>query len=88
MINYGRGRRRFPASGRRRKTYESTLHAFVKRVVPSRFRRASVMRFQRIRFSTRKGAKVTRHTYELTRARRLQRTIAQTVGRVSYLSPI
>lgn len=44
--SYGRQRIRFPASGRRRKSYDSLLHAFAKKVSPSRFRRTSKLRFQ------------------------------------------
>jgi len=43
--SYGRQRVRFPASGRRRKSYDSLLHAFAKKVSPSRFRRTSKLRF-------------------------------------------
>jgi ribosomal protein S4 len=46
-IAFGRRRVRFPASGRRRKSYDSLLHAFAKKVGPARFRRATVLRFQR-----------------------------------------
>jgi hypothetical protein len=44
--SYGRQHIRFPASGRRRKSYDSLLHAFAKKVSPSRFRRTSKFRFQ------------------------------------------
>lgn len=43
---YGRYRVRFPASGRRRKSYDSLLHAFAKKVSPGRFRRAAKLRFR------------------------------------------
>jgi ribosomal protein S4 len=46
-IAFGRRRVRFPASGRRKKSYDSLLHAFAKKVSPSRFRRASGLRFIR-----------------------------------------
>ena len=46
-INFGPRRARFPASGRRRKSYDSLLHAFAKKTGPSRFRRSSVLRFKR-----------------------------------------
>lgn len=87
MTNYGRSRRRFPASGRRKQSYDSMLHAFTKRVSPSRFSRASVTRFQRIQPKTVRDSKVNRRTYELTRRRRLQRRMAHTLSRVTYLSP-
>lgn len=45
---FGRRRARFPASGRRRKSYDSLLHAFAKKISPSRFRRASRLRFAHI----------------------------------------
>jgi ribosomal protein S4 len=44
--NFGRRRTRFPASGRRRKSYDSLLHAFAKKVSPGRFRRAAKLRFR------------------------------------------
>lgn len=46
-IAFGRRRVRFPASGRRKKSYDSLLHAFAKKVSPSRFRRVSSLRFIR-----------------------------------------
>src|ERR1700712_231550 len=42
---FGRRRARFPASGRRRKSYDSLLHAFAKKIGPARFRRVSKLRF-------------------------------------------
>jgi len=45
---FGQRRVRFPASGRRRKSFDSLLHAFVKKAGPSRLRRASFLRFKRI----------------------------------------
>jgi hypothetical protein len=46
-VMFGRRRARFPASGRRRKSYDSLLHAFAKKVGPARLRRASVTQFKR-----------------------------------------
>jgi len=43
---FGRRRVRFPASGRRRRSYDSLLHAFAKKISPSRFRRTSKLRFR------------------------------------------
>jgi hypothetical protein len=48
-INFGRRRLRFPASGRRRKSFDSLLHAFAKKVSPARLRRASKLKFSHIR---------------------------------------
>ena len=48
-VDFGRYRLRFPASGRRRHSFDSTLHAFAKRTAPSRFRRTSTLRFTRPR---------------------------------------
>ena len=45
-IAFGRRRLRFPASGRRKGSYESLLHAFVKRTCVARFRRVSVFSFK------------------------------------------
>ena len=43
---FGRRRVRFPASGRRRRSYDALLHAFAKKISPSRFRRVSKLRFR------------------------------------------
>jgi hypothetical protein len=48
-VAFGRRRVRFPASGRRKKSYDSLLHAFAKKISPSRFRRVSTLRFVRVR---------------------------------------
>jgi hypothetical protein len=45
---FGRRRLRFPASGRRKKSYDSLLHAFSKKISPSRFRHVSSLRFIRV----------------------------------------
>jgi hypothetical protein len=87
MTAYGRTRRRFPASGRRKQSYDSMLHAFAKRTSPSRFRRAAVTRFKKVYPKLARDSKVNRRVYELTRRRRLQRTIAHRLSRVAYLSP-
>jgi hypothetical protein len=87
MSNYGRSRRRFPAAGRRKQSYDSTLHAFAKRVSPSRFRLAAVTRFKRVKPKIWRDSKANRRIYELTRKRRLQRKIAHTLSRAAYLSP-
>lgn len=87
MTAYGRTRRRFPASGRRKQSYDSMLHAFAKRTSPSRFRRAAVTRFKRIHPKLTRDSKFNRRMYELSRRRRVQRTIAHTLSRVAYLSP-
>jgi hypothetical protein len=87
LTNYGRSRRRFPASGRRKQSYDSMLHAFAKRISPSRFRRAAVTRFQRIHPRVTRDPKINSRSYELTRRRRLQRRVASTLSRVAYLSP-
>lgn len=36
---------RFPAAGRRKRSFDSMLHAFARRTSPARFRRTSVLRF-------------------------------------------
>ncbi len=46
-IAFGRRRERFPASGRRHKSYDSLLHAFSKKIAPARLRRAAVLQFKR-----------------------------------------
>jgi len=87
LTEYGRARRRFPASGRRKQSYDSMLHAFAKRTSPSQFRRAAVTRFQRVLPKVVRDSKLNNRTYELTRSRRIQRRIAHTLSRVAYLSP-
>lgn len=47
-VVFGRRRARFPASGRRHKSYDSLLHAFAKKTAPARLRRAAVLRFKRV----------------------------------------
>lgn len=63
------------------------LHAFTKRIAPSRFRRAATTRFQRISPQIVRDSKRNRRVYELTRRYRLQRRIAHNLNRVAYLSP-
>lgn len=46
-IAFGRQRARFPASGRRFKSYDALLHAFTKKIAPARFRRVAVTKFKR-----------------------------------------
>lgn len=46
-INFGRSRMRFPAAGRRKRSFDSMLHAFAKRTSPAQFRRAGALRFVR-----------------------------------------
>ena len=48
-LDFGRSRMRFPASGRRKRSFDSMLHVFVKRSGPSRFRRTANLRFVRLR---------------------------------------
>jgi hypothetical protein len=47
-VAFGRRRVRFPASGRRKGSYDSLLHAFVKRTSAARFRRVSPLKFTRV----------------------------------------
>lgn len=63
------------------------LHAFAKRVSPSRFRLAAVTRFKCPQAKISRDSKVNLRAYELTRRRRLQRRAAYTLSRVAYLSP-
>jgi len=47
-VTFGRRRARFPGSGRRRRSYDSLLHAFAKKAAPARLRRVAVLRFKRV----------------------------------------
>lgn len=87
MTNYGRPRRRFPASGRRKHTYDSMLHAFARRTSPSQFRRASTIRFKKIRVAAFRNYKRNITVYESSRALRQRRLLAQKLGKVAYVSP-
>lgn len=87
MTNYGRPRRRFPASGRRKHTYDSMLHAFARRTSPSRFRRASPIRFKRVRVVASRNYKHNVAVYEASRALRRRRLLARKLGKVAYVSP-
>lgn len=88
IVNFGRNRRRFPASGRRRHSYDATLHAFARRTAPSRFRKVTALRFKLLKAKLTTDSKVNLAVYELTRATRRQRNLARKLGRVAYLSPI
>jgi len=85
--NYGRQRVRFPASGRRRKSYDSLLHAFAKKVSSSRLRRTSKLRFQwaRPQLSTNFQENVSALTPLFGSNRR--QYLAQKLSSVAYLSP-
>lgn len=86
IVNFGRNRRRFPAAGRRRHSYDSMLHAFAKRTAPSRFRQISSRGFKRVSGLIGTHFKINLRTYELPRALRRQRNLAQKLNRVTYLS--
>jgi hypothetical protein len=85
-IAFGRRRVRFPASGRRRKSYDSLLHAFSKKIAPPQFRRVSKLRFVRVlpkpTHDYRERLFATGAYCGLNRRRRL----AQELSVVSYLS--
>lgn len=86
IVNFGCNRRRFPAAGRRRHSYDSMLHAFAKRVAPSCFRQISSLRFKRVAGQIDMHFKVNLRVYELPRALRRQRNLTQKLNRVAYLS--
>jgi hypothetical protein len=87
MTNYGRSRRRFPAAGRRRQSYDSMLHAFIKRAGPSRARRVSTFRFEPLRAAAHKDYKLNITSYEASRALRRHKLLARKLGRTGYASP-
>jgi hypothetical protein len=62
------------------------LLAFAKRTAPSRFRQLSSLRFKRVLSQIDTHFKVNLRTYELPRALRRQRKLAQKLNRVAYLS--
>jgi len=80
-IMFGRRRARFPAAGRRRKSYDSLLHAFAKKVAPARFRRASITQFKRalprIAGEFRENLLTTVSPAGLTRRRALSRELSK-----------
>jgi hypothetical protein len=83
---FGRRRVRFPASGRRRKSYDSLLHSFSRKIAPAQFRRVSKLRFLRVipkpTHDYREKLFATGVYCGLNRRRRL----AQRLSAVGYLS--
>lgn len=85
-MDYGRQRTRFPASGRRKTSYDSLLHAFTKRTAPEKFRKRSTLRFYRL------GHKETSDFREATivalrTARNVRKTVAvRSANTAAYMS--
>lgn len=87
-VNLGRRRLRFPASGRRRASYDSMLHAFTRRTSPARFRRVANVRFQALAPLIVNNFKVNQTVYEQSRALRRRRVLSSQLSRAAYLSPV
>lgn len=87
-LEFGRRRLRFPASGRRRQSYDSMLHAFAKRISPSRMRRAASVRVKQVKAKLvadfRENLAISVSTVGLQRRKLLVRKL----NSVSYLSPV
>lgn len=85
-IAFGRQRARFPASGRRLKSYDALLHAFTKKTAPARFRRSAVTKFKRAlprtTFDFRENLLSTGTYAGLNR----RRNLSYQLGSASYLS--
>lgn len=86
-VSLGRRRTRFPASGRRRASYDSMLHAFTKRRSSSRFRRVAATRFLAVVPLITGEFKFNQAVYEHNRTLRRRRRLSQRLGRVAYLAP-
>lgn len=87
-MNLGRRRLRFPASGRRRTSYDSMLHAFTRRTSPARFRRVANVRFQTLTPPVVHNFKANQTVYEQSRALRRRRMLSSQLSRTAYLSPM
>lgn len=85
-LDFGRTRLRFPASGRRKRSFDSMLHAFVKRVGPSRFRRAATLRFVRSRPQHNADFRVARLSTCVESALKRQRALIRKLGKIATLS--
>jgi hypothetical protein len=87
LLTIGRRRTRFPASGRRRKSYDSLLHAFTRRTRPAQFRRVGVTSFVQPRPIATGDFKTNLVLSELGNTTRRRRVLSRKLGGVSYLSP-
>lgn len=85
-ISFGRRRVRFPASGRRKGSYDSLLHSFVKRTAPARFRRVSPLRFTPAAIHGRGDFRWNLLVGASTRGDVRRRMLAQKVSCAAYLS--
>lgn len=84
--DFGRRRLRFPASGRRRRSYDSMLHAFVKKVSPGQFRRSSVLRFAKARPKSSGDFRETLLTTAVSAVLHRQRLLARKLSASSTFS--
>lgn len=85
-IDLGHRRPRFPAAGRRRRTYDSLLHSFAKKTSPSRFRRVSTLKFQAIYPGLSNDARRDQLDLMLGRVLRQRCALSRKLNRVAYLS--
>jgi len=85
-LDLGRRRPRFPAAGRRRRSYDSLLHSFAKKTSPSRFRRVSSLKFQPIYPGLSNDARRDQLVLTLGRALRQRRALSRKLNRTAYLS--
>lgn len=85
-VAFGRRRVRFPASGRRRGSFDSLLHAFVKRTSPARFRRASALRFKAATPRVRGDFRWNLLTTANSRGAARRRVLVQKLATTAYLS--
>lgn len=87
-LEFGRRRMRFPASGRRRQSYDSMLHAFAKRISPSRLRRAASLRFKQVKVRLGADFRENLVTVVSTAGLHRRKLLVRKLNSVSYLSPI
>lgn len=85
-IDFGRRRLRFPAAGRRKRSYDSLLQVFAKKTSPSRFRRAAITRFPRPAPRLANDYRQNQRLLRSHRVLRQRRALARKFGRVAYLS--
>lgn len=83
---FGRRRARFPASGRRRKSFDSLLHAFSKKVGPAHLRRAAALRFIRATPTLAYDFRENLLTIAANRGLNRRRRLARELSSLGYLS--
>jgi hypothetical protein len=86
LIRVEKDRVRFPASGFRPKSYDRTIHMFVRRMTPTRLRCVMGTRFKSCRPTLAPFYKLNVARYELTRSLRQRRARLKSVLHARYLS--